>query len=165
VARQSNYFPWLAIIAAAVLGAATMYMLDPDKGRRRRALARDKLGRAIRDGRHALVGAARDAGHRWQGLRAEVQRGRNREIVPDDLRLIERVRAKLGRVVRHPHAVQVGANRGVVVLSGPILAAEVGELLEAVRGVRGVTAIEDHLAVYESGTGVSGLQDGDATKH
>jgi osmotically-inducible protein OsmY len=108
-----------------------------------------------------VVGAARDASHRWQGVRAEARRRHFRDAPPDDLRLIERVRAKLGRLVRHPHAVQVGANRGVVVLSGPILAAEVGELLEAVRAVPGVTAIEDHLAVYESGSGVSSLQDGD----
>jgi len=161
--RQSTS-NWLAIVAAAVLGAAAMFMLDPDKGKRRRALARDKIGRAIKDGRHALVGAARDAGHRWQGVRAEARRRRLREGLPDDLQLIERVRAKLGRVVRHPHAIQVGANRGIVVLSGPILASEVGALLETTREVPGVTAIEDHLAVYQTSEHVSSLQDGE-TKH
>src|SRR5690242_15719971 len=160
MARHSNT-SLLAIVAAAVLGAAAMYMLDPDKGKRRRALARDKISRAIRDGRHAVVGAARDASHRWQGVRAEARRRHFRDAPPDDLQLIERVRAKLGRNVRHPHAIQVGANQGVVVLSGPILATEVAALLDATRAVPGVHAIEDHLAVYDSPEGISSLQDGD----
>jgi len=163
MARQSSP-NWLLVVAAAVVGAAAMFMLDPDKGKRRRALARDKIGSAMRHSRHALRAAARDATQRLQGVRAEVNRRHRREGYPDDLLLIERVRARLGRVVGHPHAIQVGANRGVVVLSGPILAAEVGALLEATRAVPGVVAIEDHLAVYQSSDHVPSLQDGD-TRH
>ena len=161
--RQSNP-NWLMVLAAAVVGATAMFMLDPDKGRRRRALARDKIGSAMRHSRHALRAAARDATQRLQGVRAEVSRRNRREGYPDDLQLIERVRARLGRVVGHPHAIQVGANRGVVVLSGPILAAEVAALLEATRAVPGVVAIEDHLAVYQSSEHIPSLQDGD-TRH
>ena len=163
MARQTNP-NWLMVFAAAVAGAAAMFLLDPDKGKRRRALARDKIGSAMRHGRHAVSAAARDATQRLQGVRAEANRRHRREGYPDDLLLIERVRARLGRVVAHPHAIQVGANRGVVVLSGPILAAEVAALLEATRAVPGVVAIEDHLAVYQSSEHIPSLQDGD-TRH
>ena len=47
------------VIAAIALGAASMYVFDPDKGRRRRAMGRDKVRQLrrrraeLRDGRRA----------------------------------------------------------------------------------------------------------------
>jgi uncharacterized membrane protein len=85
-----------------------------------------------------------------QGLRAEASRrllGVDR--VSDDQLLVERVRAKLGRAVSHPHAVKVEAHQGQVILSGPILAHEKEQLLDVVRDVPGVVAIQDNLEVHE----------------
>jgi hypothetical protein len=149
---------WTTVIAAFALGAASMYVLDPDKGRRRRALGRDKVRRFVGNARTFATAAARDANHRLRGVRARFQRRLRREGIPDDLMLIERVRAQLGRGISHPHALQVGSNRGTVVLSGPILAHEVTALLAQVRAVPGVTRVEDHLAVYESAASIPSLQ-------
>lgn len=42
------------------LGAAAMYLLDPDQGRRRRALARDKMTKARRVIRERASGTAHE---------------------------------------------------------------------------------------------------------
>jgi hypothetical protein len=63
--------------------------------------------------------------------------GRHGGTTLDDRTPVERVRAKLGRVVSHPYAIAVTADNCVVTLSGPILEAEVPRLLQTVEGVRG----------------------------
>jgi hypothetical protein len=146
------------VVGSFALGAAAMYLLDPDKGRRRRAIVRDRSRSAIAEMLDFVNVAARDAANRAQGVRAQAQRRLDHGDMPDDLKLIERVRARLGRVVSHPHAIQVGANNGRVTLSGPILAGEVAQLLEVVRSVRDVSEVEDHLDVHERPDSVPSLQ-------
>src|SRR5438093_8270350 len=147
-----------AVVASFALGAAAMYFTDPDKGRRRRAIIRDRSRSAVAEILDFVNVAARDAAHRAQGVRAQAQRQVDHGETPDDLKLIERVRARLGRVVSHPHAIQVGAYNGRVTLSGPILAGEVLQLLEAVRSARDVLEIEDHLDVHARPDSVPSLQ-------
>jgi hypothetical protein len=48
-------------------------------------------------------------------------------------------------LVSHPGAIDVTAKKGTVTLSGPIVEAEVEQLLKGVRAVAGVTAIENRL--------------------
>jgi len=147
-----------AFLRGAAIGAAAMYMLDPDKGRRRRALARDKARRFAGDASDVLNAAAKDINNRMRGAKAEAARHLRREGTPDDLQLIERVRAQLGRAVSNPHAIQVGAREGRVVLSGPVLASEVDELIDAVSSVPGVTGVDDHLAVHPRAGSIPSLQ-------
>lgn len=152
---------WTAVITAAALGAAGMYLSDPDRGRRRRALVKDKAKSvAIKTG-DAIDVASRDLGNRIQGLRAQGKRllTRRNEQANDDV-VAARVREKLGRAVSHPHAIKVQATQGYVTLSGPILADETDGLLEAVRSVPGVTGVEDLLTAHQSAEGVASLQGG-----
>lgn len=151
---------WTKMVAGAALGAAAMFVFDPVRGRRRRAIARDKAYSFVCDARDLVSTAARDIRYRAQGVQAEARRRLHREPVTDDLVLIERVRAKLGRVVSHPHAIQVGAEHGRVSRSGPILESEVLPLLQAVRGVPGVTDIEEHLVAHRTPGTVPSLQGG-----
>ena len=148
------------IVVTAALSALATYLLDPDRGRRRRALVRDKVHSAMTDSTDLLDRAARDISFRAQGLRAMALRPFKRNEVPDDLALIERVRARMGRVVSHPHAVQVGARSGRVVLSGPILASEAQALRAAVHSVEGVSEVEDHLVIHERPDSIPSLQGG-----
>jgi len=151
---------WTKVIGAAALGAAAMYVFDPDKGRRRRALARDKV-RSLGDKTTDLVEAAkRDVTFRWQGLQAQARRLVRRDEAADDAVLEARVRAKLGRVVSHPHPITVAAHQGCVTLSGPILRGEEQELLHAVRAVAGVYEIDNKLDVHEASENFSSLQGG-----
>jgi hypothetical protein len=97
-------------------------------------------------------------------MRARARRLVSDTPVPDDLQLIERVRARMGRLVAHPHAIQVGANNGRVTLSGPVLRHEVARLLDAIRRVWGVATVEDRLVVYDSPESISSLQGGAADR-
>ncbi|HYD58244.1 MAG TPA: SRPBCC family protein [Burkholderiales bacterium] len=147
------------LLFGGAVGALAMYFLDPGLGRRRRALTRDKLVHAAKVVNEAADVTMRDTAHRAQGVIAEAKRLFNHDDVSDPA-LVARVRAALGRVVSHPHAVQAFVDRGHVDLSGPILADEVRQLLEAVRQVPGVRGVSDHLEVHRSAEGVSALQGG-----
>lgn len=150
-----------AWLLSAAMGAALMYFLDPQNGRRRRALLRDQVVHLERLAREASRVTARDIAGRAAGLVAHVNRWLNRSTTNNsDAALTDRVRAKLGRVVSHPHAVHVTARDGRVTLSGPILAAEVPRLLATVRSVPGVRDIDNQLEVHESPGNISALQGG-----
>jgi osmotically-inducible protein OsmY len=158
--EQENQRVWTKIVGSAAVGALAMYALDPDKGRRRRALARDKARSLMGNTRDAVGVTRRDVAHRIEGLRARARRMFWQRPAPDDLQLIERVRARMGRLVSHPHAIQVGARKGTVTLSGPILTREVEPLLNSVRTVWGVADVEDRLVAYERPEHISSLQGG-----
>lgn len=63
----------IALLSGIGIGAAAMYVLDPQGGGRRRAIARDKaLSLANRTGK--VMGAkSRDLGNRAKGVAAEVR--------------------------------------------------------------------------------------------
>jgi uncharacterized membrane protein len=134
-------------------------VLDPDRGRRRRARVRDKLAHAINKAGDSIDATSRDLRNRARGLVAESGSLLRRERVSDEV-LIERVRSEVGRVVSHPHSIHVTANQGRVTLSGPILESEVNGLLGSVSSVRGVTGVENHLEIHERAGDVPGLQGG-----
>ena len=72
--------PWalgIAFAAGAAFGAAIMYLVDPDGGRRRRALIRDQMvhaGHEIGDLGEDARGRAQDIRNRAQGAAHEVTR-------------------------------------------------------------------------------------------
>ncbi len=145
------------LLLAAGIGAAGMYYLDPARGRYRRALVRNQAVHAGHKTRRALGVIGRDFWNRGTGAVAEL-RATFDSSQPDDDVLVERVRACLGRVVTHPASVHVEAADGVVTLSGPILANEVGPLLHCARRVHGVRDVRNELDVHEEPGRVPGLQ-------
>jgi hypothetical protein len=62
---------WGTLLCGVAAGAALMYFFDPDRGRRRRALLRDKAVGMSNDLGEAATGAARDLRNRAQGVVAE----------------------------------------------------------------------------------------------
>jgi uncharacterized membrane protein len=144
-------------LGAAAVGAVSMYLLDPDHGRRRRAVVRDRLSSGMSRLDEASSVASRDLRNRARGLAHEVRSRFTREEVPDEI-LCERVRSRLGWAVSHPGAIEVAAQSGRVTLSGAVLEREYVRLLRTVWAVRGVADVEDRLAVYESSAGISALQ-------
>jgi uncharacterized membrane protein len=146
-------------LGAAAAGAISMYLLDPDHGRRRRALMRDRLASGVSRLDDARTVASRDLRNRARGVAHEVRSRFSREEVPDEI-LCERVRSSLGWAVSHPGAIEVSALSGRVTLSGAVLEREYVRLLRTVWAVRGVADVEDRLAVYESPAGIPALQGG-----
>lgn len=141
------------------IGSGLMFLLDPDQGKRRRALLRDKCYWAARKTGEGMGVTARDLRNRTQGIVSEVQSRFSSEPV-DDAVLVDRVRAKLGRIVSHPRALNVMAQNGTVTLSGPILTAEAPELLACVNRVGGVNEVVDNLEPHDEADNHPALQGG-----
>jgi hypothetical protein len=145
------------LLLGAGLGLAVAYIFDPDRGRRRRALLADQMRRANRKSRDAVDATTRDLANRTTGIIAAT-RGRLTNQDADDTTLVERVRAKLGRVCSHPRAIDVEAAGGDVTLRGPVLAHELNNLLATIAAVRGVRSVTSELESHESADGVPSLQ-------
>jgi uncharacterized membrane protein len=150
---------WAGFLAGAGLGAAVMYLIDPNNGPRRRALLRDKAAHAAHKTMDGLDAASRDVAHRAYGTWASTRRRFEPEGVPDHV-LAQRVRSKLGRYVSHPHAIEVDANCGCVTLGGKILTGEVPRLLHAIERVPGVCEIDNRLEQHETRDSIPSLQGG-----
>src|SRR6266487_3043724 len=102
------------------IGTGVMYLLDPDRGKRRRARLRDKFASATRKTGEGVEVTARDLSNRARGIVTSIQ-SKFTSGETDDAVLIHRVRSRLGRIVSHPGAIEVTAEDGNVTLGGPIL--------------------------------------------
>jgi len=134
----------LTFLKGVGLGATLMYFFDPDRGNRRRALVRDKAIHTTNQLGKTIDSASRDFTNRAAGLVAEIQSFFTIET-PTDVRIVERVRARIGHVVAHPSKVKVSARYGVVTLGGSVLVSEVSPLLQCVTGTRGVVGVRNEL--------------------
>ena len=140
-----------------VLGAATVRLLDPRSGARRRA---EVLQRGVHTAHEAadFTGKSlRDLRNRSRGIWHSLFRASG--PVEDDV-LVERVRSRLGRVCSHPGAIEVAAQDGRVDLRGPVLAAEYQQVLEGVADVPGVIGIDEQLELHKRTDDVPALQGG-----
>jgi uncharacterized membrane protein len=149
-----------AVLTGFGLGIGLMYFLDPERGRRRRALMKDKFAHSMSITADAAGATGRDAAHRAAGTAAWMRGALRRGGPVDDAVLIARVRAQLGRVVSHPHAIEVSAVDGRVTLRGPVLQAEVNQLLNAVGRVPGVRGVVNELDEHKEPGNVPALQGG-----
>src|SRR5687768_2573467 len=145
------------VLAAAGLGAALTFMLDPNSGRRRRARVRDKITRATRVARESMDATTRDLTNRARGVAATARRRLSHQEM-GDARLEDRVRSRLGRAASHPRAIEVAAFEGDVTLRGPILSAEVQDVIALVRGIPGVQRVINGLEPHETPDNVPSLQ-------
>lgn len=63
----------VALLAGLGTGAVLMYLLDPDRGNRRRSLIRDKVVKLNRQTQHAVSGKVKDMSNRAKGLLHEAK--------------------------------------------------------------------------------------------
>src|SRR3954454_8620846 len=70
---EEGGFAMSPLLLGAVLGATGAFLLDPDLGRRRRALIRDKVTRGVTEGREFADAATQDLQQRARGLAASVR--------------------------------------------------------------------------------------------
>jgi osmotically-inducible protein OsmY len=141
----------------AGLGAGLMYLLDPQGGKQRRTLARDKATQAYSASSGAVRKSATGLGSRGRSLATGAGAFLSRDGVRDRV-LAERIRSKLGRWVSHPDAVQVEVNEGNVKLRGHVLATNSADLLLKVSQLKGVQSVESELEIHSSADGVDALQ-------
>ncbi|HEX5576619.1 MAG TPA: SRPBCC family protein [Gemmatimonadales bacterium] len=145
------------LFTGVVVGAGAMYLLDPDRGARRRSLLRDQGIHASHKVRDGFAGAARDARNRTAGVAAQVRSRIQQDRAGDDI-LTERVRSAIGRAVSHPGAITVNVFEGRVTLGGHVLADELPELIRRVGRVRGVSEVGNELEMHATAENVPSLQ-------
>ncbi len=139
------------------LGIGLMYWLDPDRGKRRRALMRDRARHLSKVANRELNRKANDLRNRAQGVWFDTEKLFESETFTDE-RIVGQIRTKLGRLSSHPHAVKTIVENGKVTLSGLILADEVETLLKGIASTGGVREIENNLEAHESAEHISSLQ-------
>ena len=134
------------LLLGMALGAGITYLLDPDRGSRRRALMRDKLVHAGHELEDSVRSNARHARNRVRGLAHEARATLTERNVEDRV-LEERVRSAIGRGLSNAADIEVSADRGRITLSGAVAADEVQEVVRSARSARGVDAVDNQLEV------------------
>jgi uncharacterized membrane protein len=147
----------LGLISGAAIGAGLMYLADPDRGNRRRAFVRDQVVHGFRLFGTVVDKGIRDMRNRARGTVAEAWCAVKPENVSDEV-LVDRVRAKIGRTVSHPSAIEVTAKDRRIILSGPVLESEADDLIDAAYSVRGVRDVESRVETHKTTENVPGLQ-------
>src|SRR5687767_12827495 len=141
------------------VGAGMMYLLDPDRGAKRRARILDQCAHAANKVPNAVGATLRDLRNRAHGFTAQASSMFSSEETSDDV-VAQRVRSKLGRIVSHPHVIKVSSQNGRITLSGPILAHEVDDLVGCTSAISGVTEVINELEIHQEPGNVSALQGG-----
>jgi hypothetical protein len=147
----------IGTLGAVALGAAAMYVMDPQSGKRRRALIKDKATSLAKKEGEMVARAGRDLRNRVQAIKPKIAAAMRYEKA-DDRRLANRICSKVGRAVAHPGAVEVTSRGGRVKLEGDILKSEVTGLLSAVEACKGVNQIDNQLRMHDSAEDVPALQ-------
>jgi hypothetical protein len=149
VARGLN--SWAMWMGGVAFGAGALYLTDPVQGKRRRAQAQHKLQAFMQDPQGEAGEVLRELSHQWDGLKVQTGRLLQRDRVKpiDDHVLAARVRSRMGRKISYPHAIEVLAEKGRVVLTGSVLAAEHAGLLDFVQGIPGVESVKDKLQLHQ----------------
>jgi osmotically-inducible protein OsmY len=135
----------VALLAAAAAGIA--WLLDPESGRRRRALLRDRVAAFFRRGARSGGRAARGVASEAYGLKQKATHLREQPKDFDDGTLKAKVETELFRAADSPKGrVNVNAQHGVVQLRGEVESPElIDELVARARSVQGVQEVENLL--------------------
>lgn len=120
-----------------------MHFLDPDRGRARRARARDQLAARLRRRRQEI-----EKGRRYAEGVAEGVRHHGPEHRPaDDQALVDRVKSQLGPALPLDR-INLDALDGVIELRGEVESpARIEDVVRAVAGVPGVDGVTNLLHV------------------
>jgi osmotically-inducible protein OsmY len=137
-----------AVGAAGAIGLAAGYFLDPDSGKRRRHIARDRAVSVIRRGADRT---RREAEYRTQQAEGKVEAAKSKAApekpAPNDQALAERVKSEIFQPADAPKgSVNVNVEDGVVYLRGEVKRPEeIRKLVEEAGAVDGVRGVENLL--------------------
>jgi osmotically-inducible protein OsmY len=132
----------------AAVGAAIAYLFDPQSGRRRRALLRDRSAGLVRRSFRRLGRAGRHVEAEAYGVSQKAQHLREEpKPRPDDATLAQKVETEIFRDADVPKGqINVNAENGIVVLRGEVGTPDlIRDLEERARKVQGVERVENLL--------------------
>jgi osmotically-inducible protein OsmY len=130
------------------LGAALAYFFDPQNGRRRRALTRDRAPAFFRSGARRAERLGRAAQSEAYGVTQKAKHLKEEpKPQPDDVTLARKVETEIFRDAEVPKGqINVNAENGVVVLRGEVEQPDlINDLEKKARKVQGVREVENLL--------------------
>ena len=145
------------VLGLVALGAGLTYFFDPQQGRRRRAMARDRIAGFFRRRARAGERLGRSATAQAEGL---VQKAKHLQEEPkpqpDDVTLTRKVETEIFRDADVPKGqINVNAENGKIYLRGEVEQPElIKDLEQRARKVQGVADVENllHLRGAEAPT-------------
>ena len=134
---------------AAAVGAAVTYFLDPQSGRRRRAMTRDRVGSFFRRRGRRVERLAHGAAAEAYALKQKATHLREEPKDYNDPTLESKVESEIFRDPEVPKGqINVNAREGVIVLRGEVPHQEmIDDLVQKARAVQGVRDVENLLHV------------------
>jgi BON domain len=138
----------MKFLFSAAIGAGVAYLFDPQSGRRRRALLRDRGGALFRRSIRRVERAERHAEAELYGLSQKAQHLQEEpKEKPDDATLAQKVETEIFRDPAVPKGqINVNAEKGTVVLRGEVGSPElIRDLEERTRKVQWVEDVENLL--------------------
>lgn len=132
----------LRLLTSIGLGAALMYLFDPERGKARRAQIGDRVKAKAHDAERSAEKLAKDLRNRASGVKAKLSKT---EQAADDDILIARIRSELGHVIDHADRVDVQASLGHVTLTGELPEADIEEAVRCAESVDGVISVDNQL--------------------
>ena len=134
-------------LLAGLVGAVTMFFLDPDRGAHRRNVTRDRLAGTTRDAADDVRRAARRVGAEAYGAKEKVVHLASEQPPESDEVLTHKIESEVFRDREIPKGdINVNCVDGVVFLRGQVDRPDLIELIETrVRRVYGVRDIENLL--------------------
>jgi osmotically-inducible protein OsmY len=134
-------------VLGALVGAGMMYLFDPTRGRRRRALLRDRLVHGAHEAEDLGGSAASSARHmrnRARGMLVET-RSRMMEARVEDSVLEGRLRAELGRLIQPVGDIRAEVLEGAVRITGTVDPGDEERLVNGLRRIPGVRSVHNQL--------------------
>jgi osmotically-inducible protein OsmY len=131
----------------ALLGAAITYLFDPQNGRRRRAMLRDRSAAFARQSGRRTADAGRAVAAEAHGVSQKARHLKEEPKEYDDATLAQKVQSEIFRDADAPKGqVDVNAEDGIVVLRGEVERPElIDDLVEKTRKVEGVRDVQNLL--------------------
>lgn len=122
-----------------------MYLFDPQAGNRRRAIARDRARKVIRKTSHRSFQLIRHSRNKLSGALSFLVKNFISSGTASDKKVLDRINSSLGRSIKQPHAVAVVVKDGQVKLRGYLEPHEISKVVEAVKEIPGVRAIDNQI--------------------
>jgi hypothetical protein len=138
----------MKLVRFVALGAALTYFFDPTSGRRRRTMARDRVGGFFRRAGRRTGRAARHAASDAHGMKQKITHRREApKPTPDDITLARKVETEIFREPGMPKGqVNINVEDGVVFLRGEVESTElIEDLADKARDVEGVRDVQNLL--------------------
>ncbi|HEX2195242.1 MAG TPA: BON domain-containing protein, partial [Candidatus Limnocylindria bacterium] len=134
-------------LLGALAGAAAAFLLDPERGRSRRARLADQTAAFFRDVSGNLERGGRYLSSTVQGKAEALRAAGTAEAPPNDAALAMKVESELFRDPDVPKGdININVEQGIVVLRGQVADPSMSERLEkAARAVPGVWEVENLL--------------------